>query len=155
KPFTYGKAILDGKLTMDTPIFDGPSPYVLNLPNSPKYEVKNYDEKSHGTLPARQALASSLNIPAVKVEMADGAPAGVDFYRQMGMRPRLRASSGKRLTDAPDSQYSASLTLGGYPITLLEEVTALSAYANMGLSHPPEAILSVTGRGVQPYQADP
>jgi len=156
KPFTYGKAILDGKITMDTPLVDGPSPYVLNLPGSPPYKVQNYDLRTHGTLPARVALASSLNIPAVKVEMAEGVPAVVDFYRQMGMQPRTRDSSGTYHTDSPETAYSASLTLGGFPITLLEEVTALSAYADMGIYHQPEAILSVTGpRGTVPYQADP
>jgi membrane peptidoglycan carboxypeptidase len=156
KPFTYGKAFLDGKITMDTPLVDGPSPYVLNLPGSPPYKVQNYDLRTHGTLPARQALASSLNIPAVKVEMAEGVPAVVDFFRQMGMNPRTRDTNGNYHTDSPETSYSASLTLGGFPITLLEEVTALSAYADMGIYHPAEAILQVTGpRGVAPYQADP
>jgi membrane peptidoglycan carboxypeptidase len=156
KPFTYGKAILDGKITMDTPIVDGPSPYVLPLPGSAPYKVQNYDLRTHGTLPARVALASSLNIPAVKVEMAEGVPAEVDFYRQMGMLPRTQDSSYHYHTDSPETSYSASLTLGGFPITLLEEVTAYSAYADMGIYHQPEAILQVTGpRGVAPYQADP
>jgi membrane peptidoglycan carboxypeptidase len=156
KPFTYGKAILDGKITMDTPLVDGPTPYILNLPGGPPYKVQNYDLRTHGTLPARQALASSLNIPAVKVEMAEGVPAVVDFYRQMGMNPRTRDSSGNLHTDSLETAYSASLTLGGFPITLMEEVSALSAYADMGVYHQPEAILAVTGpRGVAPYQADP
>jgi membrane peptidoglycan carboxypeptidase len=156
KPFTYGKAILDGRITMDTPIVDGPSPYVLTLPGGKRYEVRNYDQRTHGTLPARQALASSLNIPAVKVEMAENVPAVVDFFRQMGMNPRTSDGNGHYLTNAPETDYSASLTLGGYSITLLEEVSALSAYADMGVYHQPEAILDVSGpRGVAPYQADP
>jgi len=156
KPFTYGKAILDGRITMDTPIVDGPSPYVLNLSGSPPYKVQDYDLRTHGTLPARVALASSLNIPAVKVEMSEGVPAVVDFYRQMGMLPRTRDNNGNYHTDSPETAYSASLTLGGFPITLLEEVSAFSAYADMGVYHQPEAILQVTGpRGVAPYTADP
>jgi membrane peptidoglycan carboxypeptidase len=156
KPFTYGKAILDGRITMDTPIVDGPSPYVLTLPGGKRYEVRNYDQRTHGTLPARQALASSLNIPAVKVEMAENVPAVVDFFRQMGMNPRTSDGNGHYFTNSPETDYSASLTLGGYSITLLEEVSALSAYADMGVYHQPEAILDVSGpRGVAPYQADP
>jgi penicillin-binding protein 1A len=158
KPFTYGKAILDGRITMDTPIVDGPSPYVIKQPGAPNYSVKNYDEKTHGTLPARQALASSLNIPAVKVEMSEGVPAVADFYRQMGMLPRVPDPNvpGKLYTDTPTSSYGASLTLGGYSITLLEEVSALSAYADLGLYHQPEAILQVTDqKGTVRYQADP
>jgi membrane peptidoglycan carboxypeptidase len=155
KPFTYGKAILDGTLTMDTPICDCPSPLVLNLTNE-KYTVYNYDKRSHGTIPARVALANSLNVPAVKVETAVGVPAEVDFFRQMGMLPRVRDGSTYGNPNAPDTAYGPSLTLGGYPITTLEEVSALSAYADMGIYHQPEAILQVTDlKGHVLYQADP
>jgi membrane peptidoglycan carboxypeptidase len=152
KPFTYGKAIFDGKITMDTPIVDGPSPYILKVPGDPApYKVENYDQQTHGTPAARVALASSLNIPAIKVEMAESVPAVVDFFRQMGLRPLSGGSA-----DAPDTAYGPSLTLGGYPITLLQEVTALSAYANLGVYHDPEAILQVTDvKGQVLYQADP
>ncbi len=160
KPFTYGKAILDGKITMDTPIVDGPNPFVVPQPGKPKpYEVRNYDGRLHGTLPARQALASSLNIPAVKVELAEGVPAVVDFFRQMGMHPRVPDSSnGGYLPEdkSPSNAYGPSLTLGGYSITLLEEVSALSAYANLGVYHEPEAILEIKDqKGSVRYQADP
>jgi membrane peptidoglycan carboxypeptidase len=153
KPFTYGAAIRDGKITMDTPIVDGPSPYTVKQPNgSAPYKVENYDQRTHGTLPAKEALANSLNIPAVKVELAEGIPQVVDFFRQLGMRPQ----SGDTPWDAPNTAYGPSLTLGGYSITLLQEVTALSAYANMGLYHPPEAILEVRDlKGHVLYQADP
>jgi membrane peptidoglycan carboxypeptidase len=152
KPFTYGKAILDRKITMDTPIFDGPTPYVVNLGGGQKWPVENYDRRSHGVQPAKVALDNSLNIPAVKVELAVGVPQVVDFYRQMGMKPRTPDGS----TVSPDTAYGASLTLGGYPITLLEEATALSTYADMGLYHRPEAILQVTDlKGTTLYQANP
>jgi membrane peptidoglycan carboxypeptidase len=162
KPFTYGKAILDGKITMDTPVVDGPSPYVLNLPGSPPYKVQNYDLRTHGTLPAREAMANSLNIPAVKVEMTEGVAQVVDFYRQMGITPLAPVPDpnhpGKTMLSAtaPETDYSASLTLGGFPITLLQEVSAFGAYADLGAWHQPEAILQVTGPdGVAPYTADP
>src|SRR6266487_882902 len=151
KPFTYAKAILDRKITMDTPIQDSPSPLVLPQPGGKSVQIFNYDKKTHGSPTARVALANSLNIPAVKVELATGVPAVVDFYRQLGMRPRADGNP-----DAPGAVYGASLTLGGYPITLLEEVTALSAFADMGLYHQPEAVLQVTDRkGQVLYQADP
>jgi membrane peptidoglycan carboxypeptidase len=115
-------------------------------------EVRNFDKKLHGTLPARVALASSYNIPAVKVELAETVPVIVDWYRNLGMRPRIPNGA----PDAPSTDYGPSLTLGGYGFTLLEEVTALSAIANMGLYHPTEAILQVTdAKGVPLYQADP
>jgi membrane peptidoglycan carboxypeptidase len=144
KPFTYAKAILDRRITMDTPIQDNPSPLVLKQPNGPNYEVKNFDQRTHGTLPARVALASSYNIPAVKVEAQVGVPAVVDFYRTMGMFPR---EAGKKNAPSTDYQYAYSVTLGGYPITLLEEVTALSTMADMGVQHQAEALLSVSDGG--------
>jgi membrane peptidoglycan carboxypeptidase len=157
KPFTYGAAIRDGKITMETPIYDGPATYVVKQPGGQQpYQVKNYDEKSHGTIPARVALANSLNIPAVKVELAEGIPQVVDFYRQMGMHPEAPDGNGALTPNASDNAYGASLTLGGFPITLLQEVTALSSYASMGLYHQPEAILQVTDlKGRVLYQADP
>jgi membrane peptidoglycan carboxypeptidase len=153
KPFTYGKALLDGKITMDTPIVDGPSPYNLKQPGDPKpYQVLNFDSRTHGAPPARVALANSLNIPAVKVEMSVGVPGVLDFYRQMGMKPRDAAGN----PEATPDHYGASLTLGGFPITLLEEDAALSAYADMGLYHTPQAIISVTdARGAVAWQANP
>jgi membrane peptidoglycan carboxypeptidase len=79
-------------------------------------------------------------------------PQVVDFFRQMGMRPQ----GGGAGPEAPNTAYGASLTLGGYAITLLQEVTALSVYANMGLYHQPEAILEVRDlKGHVLYQADP
>jgi membrane peptidoglycan carboxypeptidase len=129
---------------MDTPIVDGPNPLVLKQPNGPNYEVRNFDQRLHGTLPARVALASSYNIPAVKVEALVGVPAVVDFYRTMGMFPR---EAGKKNAPSTDYQYAYSVTLGGYAITLLEEVTALSTMADMGVQHQPEALLSVSDGG--------
>ena len=151
KPFTYGKALLDRKITMETPLVDGPSPFTLKQGGGPAYNVTNFDHRTHGAPPAKVALANSLNIPAVKVETAVGVPGVVDFFRQMGMKPR---NEGK--VDAPDTSYGASLTLGGFPITLLEETTALSTYADMGLYHAPQAILQVTDlKGGVVWQANP
>ena len=45
---------------------------------------------------------------------------------------------------APADEYGPSLTLGGYPITLLEHVSGIATYADMGVYHTPESILSVT-----------
>jgi membrane peptidoglycan carboxypeptidase len=152
KPFTYGKAILDRKITMDTPIVDGPATLTLKQGGGPDYSVTNFDHRTHGAPPAKVALANSLNIPAVKVEMTVGVSGVLQFYRQMGMKPR----NNKGNPDAPESDYGASLTLGGFPVTLLEEDTALATYANMGLYRSPQAILQVTDpKGAMVWQANP
>jgi membrane peptidoglycan carboxypeptidase len=155
KPFTYAAAIRDRKITMDTPIADGPSPYVVNVPGQGPWKVYNYDKATHGNPPARVALASSLNIPAVKVELAEGVAQVVDMQRSVGLRPRL-GEVGKYTTEDPNTSFGPSLTLGGYPITLLEEVGAFGVLANLGAYHRPEAILQVTDvKGQLLYQADP
>jgi membrane peptidoglycan carboxypeptidase len=45
---------------------------------------------------------------------------------------------------APADEYGPSLTLGGYPITLLEHANGMATYADMGVYHTPQAILQVT-----------
>ncbi|HYZ01509.1 MAG TPA: transglycosylase domain-containing protein [Candidatus Binatia bacterium] len=153
KPFTYAAAIANRQLTMDTPIDDGPSPYKLpQAGSSQPYTVFDYDKKAHGKQPARVALASSLNIPAVKVEMAVGVPSMVDFWRKLGLHPR----DGTGNVNAPLSAYGPSTTLGGAPVTLLSEAAAYATLATLGTYHPPEAILQVTDtKGRVLYQADP
>ncbi len=161
KPFTYAAVINARKATMDTPIADSPNP--LELPSGPgqaPYQVYNYDRALHGVLPLRQALQNSLNIPAVKTELAVGVPAVVEFWRNLGLRPRMahrQPDSGYTYTtDDSIYDFGASLTLGGYPVTLLDEVGALSVFADLGVHHQPEAILEVTdGHGKVLYQADP
>jgi membrane peptidoglycan carboxypeptidase len=152
KPFTYGAVINARKATMDTPIADSPSPLEISQgPGQPTYKVYNYDKGTHGVQPLRIAMASSLNIPAVKAELSIGVPAVVEFWRNLGLRPWDPYND----PNGPVYNYGAALTLGGYPITTLQEVTALSVYANMGVSHPPEALLSVTDvRGKVLYQTN-
>src|SRR5712692_172729 len=80
KPYTYAAVINARRATMQTPIYDGPSPFVWKTAYE---EVKfyNYDHRSHGVLPLREVLGNSLNIPAVKVELSIGVPAVVEYMR--------------------------------------------------------------------------
>jgi membrane peptidoglycan carboxypeptidase len=155
KPFTYASAIRDRKLTMETPIADNPSPYVVTMPGSGPWKVYNYDKGTHGNPPAKIALASSLNIPAVKVELTEGVPTVVDTQRSLGLRPRLPRTDGTYTTDDSDTSFGPSLTLGGYPITLLEEAGAYEVLEQEGTYHRPESILKVLdATGKQTYAAD-
>jgi membrane peptidoglycan carboxypeptidase len=143
KPYTYAAVLSARVATVDTPIYDGPSPLVYKdaYSTTPFY---NYDHRSHGVLPLKKAFANSLNICAVKAELSIGVPAVLSFMRNLGVTPRYINTDGSYNTQAPADEYGPSLTLGGYPITLLEHVGGIATIADMGVYHSPEAILQVT-----------
>ena len=68
KPYTYAAVINARAATVDTPVYDGPSPLVYKDAYSTT-QFYNYDKRSHGVLPLKQAMGNSLNICAVKVEL--------------------------------------------------------------------------------------
>src|SRR2546426_1650239 len=155
KPYTYGAVINARAATVDTPVYDGPSPLVYKDAYSTT-KFYNYDRRSHGVLPLKKAMGNSLNIAAVKVELSIGVPAVLSWMRNLGVIPRYISPDGSYNATAPGDQYGPSLTLGGYPITLLEHVEGIATYADMGVYHTPQAILKVTdSRGAVLYQDHP
>ena len=143
KPYTYGAVINARAATVDTPVYDGPSPLVYKDAYSTT-DFYNYDHKTHGVLPLKKAMGNSLNIAAVKVELSIGVPAVLSYMRNLGVLPRYVNPDGTYNPTATADEYGPSLTLGGYPITLLEHVSGIATYADMGVYHSPESILSVT-----------
>jgi membrane peptidoglycan carboxypeptidase len=143
KPYTYGAVINARAATVDTPVYDGPSPLVYKDAYSTTL-FYNYDHRTHGVLPLKKAMGNSLNIAAVKVELSIGVPAVLTYMRNLGVLPRYISPKGGYDTKAPAAVYGPSLTLGGYPITLLEHVGGIATYADLGVYHSPEAILTVT-----------
>src|SRR3989475_2660505 len=155
KPYTYGAVINARAATVDTPVYDGPSPLVYKDAYSTT-KIYNYDGRSHGVLPLKKAMGNSLNIAAVKVELSIGVPAVLSWMRNLGVIPRYISPDRSYNATAPGDQYGPSLTLGGYPITLLEHVEGIATYADMGVYHTPQAILKVTdSRGAVLYQDHP
>ena len=99
-----------------------------------------------GPVLVRQALAQSLNIPAVKTLDYVGLPAMLDTAHRLGIESLNR----------PD--YGLSLTLGGGEVTLLEMTGAYATFANSGRRVPPVAILKIEGPGgrvLEEYQPPP
>ncbi len=143
KPYTYGAVINARAATVDTPVYDGPSPLIYKDAYSTT-KIYNYDGRSHGVLPLKKAMGNSLNIAAVKVELSIGVPAVLSWMRNLGVIPRYINPDGSYNATAPGDQYGPSLTLGGYPITLLEHVEGIATYADMGVYHTPQAVLTVT-----------
>ena len=148
KPYTYGAVINARAATVDTPVYDGPSPLIYKDAYSTT-KFYNYDGRTHGVLPLKKAMGNSLNIAAVKVELSIGVPSVLNYMRNLGVTPRYAAPNGTYDINAPPTTYGPSLTLGGYPITLLQHVGGMATYADMGVYHTPESILAVTDSHAQ------
>lgn len=118
KPFLYAQALEQERLTTVSLLDDGP----LNLPTgNGLYIPQNYDERFSGWVSVRTALASSLNIPAVRTLLMVTPDS---FARRL-------LAFGLPLAQTGDF-YGYSLALGSADVTLLSLVNAYRALANMG-----------------------
>ena len=132
KPLTYTAAFEKG-WTPSTLIWDVPSEFPPSgdpTDTRPPYEPVNYDEKFHGPVLLRTALASSYNIPAVKTLDYVGIYDDPNTPEKDGLiafAERLGISTLTR------DDYGLSLTLGGGDVSLLELTNAFAIFANSGL----------------------
>ncbi len=106
----------------------------------PPYVPVNYDQKYHGPVSLRTALACSYNIPAVQTLYNIGLPALLEMSHRLGVKSLNR----------PD--YGLSLVLGGGDVTLLELAGAYAVFANQGVLVPPTPILRVTDYASKPVE---
>ncbi len=142
KPLTYLAAFEKG-WTPATLIWDVRSEFPPSGdPNDPRdpYEPVNYDEKFHGPVTVRTALANSYNIPAVKTLDFVGIYDDPDTEKEEGLIPfaqRLGISTLNR------NDYGLALTLGGGDVTLLDLTGAYATFANGGRQVPPVAITRI------------
>jgi penicillin-binding protein 1C len=127
KPFVYAEAFRRG-LTPATVIPDLETAY--GAPQG-AYAPKNYDHRLHGPVRAREALANSYNVPAVRV--AD----------QIGLSPMLqmlrRAGFDSLSQDA--EHYGLGLALGNGEVSLWEAGRAYSGLARGGQVEPLKPVL--------------
>ncbi len=100
------------------------------------YIPKNYDGKEHGLLHLRDALGSSINIPAVKLL----ALVGVEDVLRQGYKMGLESLEPTKETMA---RVGLSMALGGGEVKLLDLTAAYSAFANGGFKVTPVAILKI------------
>ena len=127
KPLTYALALEKG-MTAATIIEDIPAQF-LTLDGH--FAPENYDEKYHGPIRLRSALASSYNIPAVSVLQKLGPDL---LYR------RLKDLDFASLQQSPQF-YGVGLTLGNGEVTLLELTRAYACLARQGLALKANSIL--------------
>jgi len=132
----------------------GPATMVLDVrtkfpvPGYEDFAPENYSLKFNGPLRLRNALAGSLNMPAVKVLQFAGVPEMIDMAHKLGITG-FNMGAGF---------YGLSLTLGGGEVTLLDMVTANSTFANEGRYVPPVTILRIEnadGEVIREYEPLP
>lgn len=136
KPFLYAEAIGRRYLTAASVLED--TPLSLATPNG-LYTPQNYDNAFKGAVSVRQALAGSLNIPAVRVQGLVGVE---DFWA------RLRALGFDSLVEGPDF-YGHALALGASDINLWMLANAYRTLANGGLHAP---AVFAPGAALQPVR---
>ena len=118
KPFLYAQAIAEQRLTAASLLED--SPTQINTASG-LYIPQNYDRQFKGWVSVRTALASSLNVPAVRALVMVSPDA---FARQL-------RSLGLPLKEGGD-YYGYSLALGSAEVSLLTLTNAYRALGNRG-----------------------
>ncbi|MGL4397699.1 MAG: penicillin-binding protein 1C, partial [Hyphomicrobium sp.] len=115
KPFIYGLGFEAGLAHPETLIEDRPVRFG-------DYAPKNFDEDYHGTISIREALAQSLNIPAVRVLARVGPGKLVGRFRRAGVAAKF-----------PDgAEPTLAMALGGTGLTLVELTQLYAALARGG-----------------------
>ena len=120
KPFLYGLAIEEGRLTAASVLDDSP---VQIKTDTGLYIPRNYSKAYRGAVSVRASLAGSLNVPAVRTLMMVGPDRFVD---------RLRAVGLETVRESGD-YYGYSLALGSADVTLLQLTNAYRTLANDGV----------------------
>ncbi len=117
--------------TAATMILDVRRSFVTREGNS--YVPQNYDRQYHGPVLAREALAASLNVPAVVT------------LDHVGLEPMIRLAGRMGITTLSDAdRFGLALTLGGGEVRLLDLTTAYAAFANLGRRVEPVSILQIS-----------
>jgi penicillin-binding protein 1C len=118
KPFLYGLAF-DRGWTPASVIADVPRSFATTIG---AYRPRNYDHAFHGPVRAREALASSYNVPAVALAEAVGVPPLLATLRAAGFASLRRSAD----------HYGLGLALGNGDVTLLELANGYRALARGG-----------------------
>jgi len=120
KPFVYAAALDLGWQPNDRIQDD---PLTIDIPGSGPWSPKNYDKKFRGSVTLTQALAQSLNIPAVRLSEAVGRDAVRTVAEQFGIKS--------------DLALGPALALGASEASLIEMVGAYAGILNGGRSVTP------------------
>lgn len=138
KPFVYAAAFVRG-YTPETVLFDVKTQFGTACSISddssvyPCYSPENYDNRFRGPMTMRNALAQSINIPAVKTLYLAGIQNSINLSKNLGIT-----------TLSNPNQYGLTLVLGGGEVTLLEMTSAYGVFANEGERFITNSIIKIT-----------
>ncbi len=137
KPFVYAAAFAKG-YTPETVLFDLKTQFSTtcapsNLTSDDGcYSPTNYDDKFRGPISLRNALAQSINVPAVQTLYLAGINNSIKLARDMG------------ITGLADrARYGLTLVLGGGEVKLVDMVGAYGVFANEGKKTEKSSILRI------------
>ena len=148
KPFAYAEAFKDG-YTPETVLFNLKTQFSTkcsptNLTSEGGcYSPVNYDGEFTGPITMRDALAQSVNVPAIKTLYLAGLEDTLSLAESMGI---------EGLGDP--EQYGLTLVLGGGEVSLLDLTSAYSVFANEGEKNKHTAILEIqngTGETIEKF----
>jgi len=156
KPFIYATAFNKG-FTPDTVLFDLPTEFQTTCDaygkalaghnQSDCYMPSDYDGKYRGPMTLRDALAQSINIPAVQL-----------FYLA-GQADSLKTAENMGISTLGDiGQYGLTLVIGGGEVSLLDMTSAYGIFANGGVKNPYTGILQVqdlSGKILEQFTPNP
>lgn len=144
KPIVYATAFMKG-YSPNTVLFDIKTEFntrcstdstpLTNDPNIKCYSPENYDGKFRGPVTIKNALAQSLNVPAVKALYLAGIKDSISTAQKMGITS-LKSNG----------EYGLSLVLGSGEVSLLQMTNAYAVFGNDGVYNPPAYILSITDK---------
>ncbi len=137
KPFIYA-GLFEKGYRPETVLFDTETQFgnnceMYDFRDAPGcYSPQNYDGKFRGPMSLRNALAQSINIPAVKSLYLLGIQNALSLTKDMGIS-----------TLTTPEQYGLTLVLGGGEVTLLDMTGAYSVFASEGEKRPVTSILKI------------
>ncbi|MBU0723035.1 penicillin-binding protein [Patescibacteria group bacterium] len=142
KPFVYATAFQKG-YTPETILFDLRTQFQttcdvfgnpLTSENDPSacFMPQNYNSKYTGPITLRNALAQSINVPAVKLLYLTGIKDSLETAKKMGITSLTKPS-----------EYGLTLVLGSGSVSPLEMTNAYSVFANNGVKNTSQNILYI------------
>jgi 1A family penicillin-binding protein len=120
KPYAYAQALSMG-YTPETILFDVKTNFGKDG-SGEYYRPQNYTGTFRGPVQLKSALATSLNIPAVKILYLAGIKNVIKLAKSMGITT----------LNHPEN-YGLALVLGGAEVKLIDHVGAFGVFANDGV----------------------